>query len=149
MPPASVNPHEYSEYGAIAIVAFFSVALVFIIFSLVHFITRTLNKIPSPDSKLATYECGEAPVGDAWVRINPRFFTIALIFIVFEVELVLILPVLMRFAHYIGLNEGQAVFLKIFLFAGTLMLGLLYSARKGDFSWNKVVTASPAGEEKK
>ena len=140
MPPVSAQSNAYHEYGAIAVVAVFSLLLVFAILTLVNIITRRINHITASKEKLATYECGEVSIGNAWFRFNPRFYNIALIFLIFEVELVMMFPVLPRFAHFIGIGEGGAVFLKMILFAGTLVLGLIYAARKGDFTWNKSVS---------
>ena len=140
MPPVTAESNAYNEYGAIVIVALFSMVLVFAILMIVHVITRRINRITASKEKLATYECGEVAIGNAWFRFNPRFYNIALIFLIFEVELAIIFPVLPRFAHYIGIGQGNAVFLKMVLFAGTLLLGLIYAPRKGDFTWNKSVS---------
>src|SRR5258706_4334717 len=115
MPPVTAESNAYHEYGAIVIVALFSLALVFAILTLVNIVTRRINGITASKEKLATYECGEASVGNAWFRFNPRFYNIALIFLIFEVELVIMFPVLPRFAYFIGIGEGGAVFLKMLL----------------------------------
>ena len=76
-------------YASVA--AFFLVAGGFVFVSLIagRFI-RPNNLYPE---KLETYECGEAPVGPAWFNFNPRFYIIALIFIIFDVEIAFIYPV--------------------------------------------------------
>ena len=59
-----------------------------------------------------------------------------------DVELVLVLPLLVRFTRFIQMGEGSMIFAKVFLFVGTLLLGLVYAGVRGDLSWNKSVVAS-------
>ena len=76
-------------YASVA--AFFLVAIGFIVGSLLAGrLLRPNNMYPE---KLETYECGEAPVGPAWFNFNPRFYIIALIYIVFDVEIAFVYPV--------------------------------------------------------
>ena len=56
----------------------------------VFVLVRLLSPRVKDPMKETTYECGEPPVGDAWVRFNMRFYTMALIFIIFEVNFILI-----------------------------------------------------------
>jgi NADH-quinone oxidoreductase subunit A len=55
---------------------------------------------PQP-RKLATYECGEPAVGSAWVNFNVRFYIVALIFIIFEVEIAFLFPVATVFRRWV------------------------------------------------
>src|SRR5579859_2338412 len=82
--------------------------------------------------KLLTYECAEKPVGTGWFRLNLRFYTIALIFIVFDVELVAVLPVAMVFRKLAAQGKGLLAFGEIFLFVAILLAGLVYVWAKGD-----------------
>ena len=76
------------DYASVA--AFFLVAIGFIVASLlVGKLVRPNNLYPE---KLETYECGEAPVGIAWFNFNPRFYIVALIYIVFDVEIAFSTP---------------------------------------------------------
>ena len=88
---------------------------------------------PSGDVGMA-YECGEVPVGNAWVKFNLRFYVVALIFLVFDVEAALLLPWAVVYKSYpepaIALAEGL-VFLLI------LGAGLAYVWAKGDLEWIK------------
>ena len=85
----------------------------------------------SPD-KLATYECGETPVGSAWIQFNIRFYVIALIFIIFDVEVVFLLPWAVVFK-----SLGTFAFIEGLIFIGILVVGLAYVWRKGDLAWVK------------
>ena len=96
--------------------------------------------------KLTTYECGEVPIGSGWFRLNLRFYTIALIFIIFDVELIAIIPVakIYRSAVEGGIQglTGLSAFIEIFMFVFILLIGLVYVWRKGDLEWFKRIEAS-------
>ena len=87
--------------------------------------------------KNTTYECGEEPQGSAWVQFNLRFYTLAILFIIFEVEIALIFPVITIFKDKVheSLGLGFLAFIEIFFFIGILMLGLIYAWVKKDLDW--------------
>jgi NADH-quinone oxidoreductase subunit A len=89
--------------------------------------------------KLSTYECGEPAMGSAWVNFNMRFYLVALIFLIFEVEIAFIFPVAAVYRNLVEAGDGLFAFVKIFLFIGILFLGLVYSWAKGDLEWVKKV----------
>ena len=91
--------------------------------------------------KLSTYECGEPAVGGAWVNFNVRFYIVALIFIIFEVEIAFIIPVATVFRDWIERGHGLYAFVHIFIFIFVLLLGLVYAWRKGDLEWVKKVAS--------
>jgi NADH-quinone oxidoreductase subunit A len=86
---------------------------------------------PYPE-KNATYECGEEPVGDARVRLNVRFYVVALIFLIFDVEVVFLFPWALVFR---GL--GLFGFLEMAAFLAILLVGYAYVWVKGDLNWDK------------
>ena len=139
MSPVSAGQSNFAEYGAIAVVAILVAATVFALMFLVRIITRVFSRIPTTAGKLTTYECGEKPIGAAWFRFNNRFYLVAILFLVFDVEIALILPVLVRYTVFLRQGLGAAALIKIAIFAATLLLGLVYAARKGDLSWNKSI----------
>ena len=89
--------------------------------------------------KLSTYECGEPASGNAWVNFNMRFYIIALIFIIFEVEIVFVFPVATAFRRWTESGQGLFAFVEILLFVGILFLGLVYAWAKGDLEWVKKI----------
>jgi NADH-quinone oxidoreductase subunit A len=133
---------QISEFGKILIFLITGILLVCLIF----FISRLLSPNKPNAEKLTSYECGEDPVGGAWLPFNPRFYVIALIFLLFEVEMVFVIPWATVFgSHYmIGYEPRWGVFslVEMFIFLGVLILGLVYVWRKGDLEWikNKPVT---------
>ena len=87
---------------------------------------------PSRESaeKVTTYECGEIPEGGAWIQFNIRFYVFALIFIVFDVEAVFLLPWAVVFREL-----GALAFLEGLVFIFILVVALAYVWRKGDLEW--------------
>jgi len=86
----------------------------------------------------AIYEDGN-PKRGAWVNFNIRFYVIALIFIIFEVEIAFIFPVATAYRSWIENGQGLFAFVEILLFVGILFLGLVYAWVKGDLEWVKKV----------
>ncbi len=91
---------------------------------------------PNPE-KLATYECGEEPKGEARIRYNFRFYSVALAFIIFEAEILFMFPWAIVYLQEIGDGRGFMTFLKMAVFIGILFLGLVYAWAKGDLDWVK------------
>jgi len=89
---------------------------------------------PNPD-KLTTYECGEIPVQAAWFNFNPRFYIVALVFLIFDVEVVFTYPVAVVFRRWVARGAGGFAFAELALFVIILMLGLAYVWRRGDLDW--------------
>ena len=86
------------------------------------------------------YECGEQPVGSAWIKFNIRFYVVAIVFIIFDVEMAAIFPVATRFKDAILSGKGALVFFEIFLFVGLLLIGLIYCWVRGDLEWVKGIS---------
>jgi NADH-quinone oxidoreductase subunit A len=85
--------------------------------------------------KLSTYECGEPPFGSAWFNFNNRFYVIALVFVAFDVQVALAMPVVVVFRQLAGGSQGAVVVAVLFGFLGLMMLALAYVWRHGDLSW--------------
>ena len=82
------------------------------------------------DAKFDSYECGEEPDGAAWIRFHPRYYVVALVFVLFDVEAAFMFPWALQLRKWgiIGLAD-MGVFL------GILMLGWAYAVRKGAIKW--------------
>ena len=89
--------------------------------------------------KLATYECGEIPVENAWVNFNIRFYILAVVFIIFDVEIAFMFPVGAVFKQWIQNGSGLLALGEIGAFVFILLLGLAYVWIKGDLDWVKKV----------
>ncbi len=94
-----------------------------------------------PD-KYIPYECGEVPQGSAWVRFNIRFYVCALIFIIFDVESIFLLPWAVVFR-----TLGPFAFVEGLIFIAILAIGLAYVWRKGDLAWVKPEDVRAMGRE--
>lgn len=94
---------------------------------------------PSKPSELKStpYECGELPVGSAWSNFNVRFYVIALIFIIFDVEGALLFPVAAIFKKFNEIGQGGIILITFLLFISVLLEGLVYCWKKGDLDWVK------------
>ena len=86
---------------------------------------------PNP-IKNSTYECGEIPIGEPWIRFNVRFYVIALVFLLFDVEVVFLLPWAIVFKQL-----GWFAFIEMIVFVVILMAGLAYVWGKGDLDWER------------
>lgn len=94
---------------------------------------------PSKPSVLKeqAYECGEDPIGTAWSNFNVRFYVMALIFIIFDVEGALLFPVATIYRKFVDTGAGGAVLVSIILFISVLIEGIAYCWSKGDLDWVK------------
>lgn len=87
--------------------------------------------------KETAYECGEEPIGTAWANFNVRFYVIALIFIIFDVESALMFPVAAVFKKFNQIGLGGTLLLSVLAFVLVLVAGLIYCWKKGDLDWVK------------
>lgn len=85
--------------------------------------------------KESPYECGETPIGSAWSNFNIRFYVIALIFIIFDVEGALMFPVAAIFKKFNNIGQGGVVLGSLLVFIVILVEGIIYCWRKGDLDW--------------
>lgn len=88
--------------------------------------------------KLASYECGEEPVGSSWFKFNIRFYVVALIFLVFEVETVFLFPWALVYR-----NLGLFAFVEMLVFLAILFVGYAHVWARGDLDWDKPEPAVP------
>lgn len=119
----------YNDFAPIPIFALLSVVLVGVAFFLQWILA------PSEPSALksSVYECGEEIEGSAWIQFNIRFYVVALIFLVFDVEVVLLFPWAVVFKQF-----GLVAFLEMLLFLGILTVGLVAVWRRRDLDWVKM-----------
>jgi NADH-quinone oxidoreductase subunit A len=127
-------------FGVMEMLFDFANVLVFMILGIVFvgvnlLIGRLLRPVNPQERKLSSYECGEPATGNAWVNFNIRYYVVALIFIIFEVEIAFIFPVATTFRHWIENGQGLFALVEIFLFIGILLMGLVYAWVKGDLEW--------------
>lgn len=91
---------------------------------------------PTPE-KNTIYECGEPPFGSAWVRYNIRFYNIALVFLIFDVEVVCLFPVVLVLNHFklISRTLMYVAVGEVAFFVIVLVIALIYAWHKGAMDW--------------
>ena len=91
-------------WGSVVVVGLLAFAIVGAALLVVRLVTRVLDKIPQSPQRLTTYECGEEPIGSAWIQFDLRFYVVALLFVIFDVEIAFFFPwaVVFGAAHRAG-----------------------------------------------
>lgn len=102
-----------------------------------HFVSVLLAPKKPSHLKSTPYECGEQPVGSAWSMFNVRFYVVGLIFIIFDVESVLMFPVVSIFREFNDMGEGGYALIILLSFISVLIEGIAYCWKKGDLDWVK------------
>lgn len=123
------------------ILVFLVVGFGFVFVSLL--IGRLIRPAVPTAEKLTTYECGEVPVGSAWINFNMRFYLIALFFIIFDVEVAFMFPVATVYKDWIAEGNGWLALGEVLVFIGILLLGLVYVWVNGDLAWIKKLGTEP------
>jgi len=129
--------HYISAFGEVLL--FIIAGAIFILLTM--FLSRLIRpNRPNPE-KLATYESGEETIGSAWTQFNVRFYVVALIFLLFEVEIVFLFPWSMVYADATLIKEsalwGWLAMIEMVMFIGVLALGLAYAWKNGFLDWVK------------
>lgn len=127
----------YQNYSPVLILTIFALVLIALPLVIQYLISPRNNK---GGDKLIPYECGEIPEGSAWAKFNIRFYIIALIFIIFEVEVVFMFPWALVYKDF-----GLLGFMEMLLFVSILLVGFFYVWKKGDLDWVKMEIRNPKG----
>jgi NADH-quinone oxidoreductase subunit A len=140
-----IEPSQLTEFGKVFI--YLVMGILFVLFT---FFMGWLVALKRPNPiKLSSYECGEEPTGSSWIQFNSRFYVVALIFLLFDVEMVFIFPWATVFGQETLLAAdsrwGWLSLIEMFIFIGILLIGLMYVWMKGDLNWIKPENTLPAG----
>ena len=105
-------------------------------------VSRIIRPSRPNEEKLKAYESGEEAIGSPWTQLNIRFYVIALIFILFEVEIVFLFPWATIFSNkelisQTGGTWGWFSLVEMLIFIGLLALGLVYAWKNGHLDWIK------------
>jgi NADH-quinone oxidoreductase subunit A len=98
-------------------------------------VSMLLRPSVSEDSKRATYESGEVPTGTTRIRFNIQYYMVALLFVVFDIETVLIFPWVVIYRTALQEASLLRVLAPMLLFIGTLVVGLAWAWRNGAVQW--------------
>jgi NADH-quinone oxidoreductase subunit A len=136
-----------------AVAVFASVGAVFLFVNL--FVGRLVRPNRPSAEKGEIYECGEKPVGTAWIQFDLRFYVVALLFVIFDVEIAFFFPWAVVFgtaateANAGGPNAATAsafarfAFAELLVFFGVLLVGFAYLWRRGDLEWVRSTAGQP------
>ncbi len=119
----------------LTVIIFIFLSLAFVFGSL--FVSGIIRPHKPNQLKNSVYECGEPPIGSGWLNYNMRFTLIALIFVIFDIEIAFIYPVAIVFKTWISQNLGAVALFEILFFIGILLIGLIYVWIKKDLEWAK------------
>jgi len=125
----------FEGFGNVLVFALFGALFVFLnLFVIGKLIMRRPSK-PDFGAKGETFECGEPTMGDSWIRFDIRFYTLMLIFLIFDIEIAILFPWASVYDLFIRAGHGFYAFCSMFFFLGVLTLGLAYDWLRKDLEW--------------
>ena len=142
---AEFDLFDYAPIGMMFLVAMgFAVSQILV--------TQLVGPRKRTATKLMPYECGKDPVGSARDRFSIKFYTVAVIFLLFDIEVLFMIPFAVAFKSLLaqekisGIAFGTIALLEILVFIATLIVGYIYVWRKGTFDWGIQARAEARGE---
>jgi len=118
-------------------------------------VTQLIGPRKRTATKLMPYECGKDPIGTARDRFSIKFYTVAVIFLLFDIEVLFMVPFAVAFKYLLqqqGVNSaiayGTIAFVEILIFVATLIVGYIYVWKKGTFDWGLQARAEARAEAK-
>jgi len=143
---------EFNAFDYVPIAMMFLVAAGFGLSQLL--VTQLIGPRKRTATKLMPYECGKDPVGSARDRFSIKFYSVAVIFLLFDIEVLFMIPFAVAFKSLMaeekvsGIAFGAIAFAEILVFIATLVVGYIYVWKKGVFDWG-VQARAEAREEVK
>ncbi len=128
--PLVLGTGEALHQDFLTILVFIVFGAVFVILNMVAIGRLIRSKTKYTEAKSTPYECGEPTFGSAFVRFDIRFYVLALVFVIFDVEVLFLFPwaAVLHELGWLALAEGA-------VFVAVLAAGLAYVWRKGDIDW--------------
>ncbi|HEX8289988.1 MAG TPA: NADH-quinone oxidoreductase subunit A [Pyrinomonadaceae bacterium] len=117
-------------------------------------VTQLIGPRKRTATKLMPYESGKDPVGSARDRFSIKFYTVAVIFLLFDIEVLFMIPFAVAFKELLAQEKisaiafGTIAFIEIMIFVGTLVVGYIYVWKKGTFDWGLQARAEARAEAK-
>ncbi len=144
---SNFNIMDYAPIGVMFLIAAgFAVSQILV--------TQLIGPRKRTVTKLMPYECGKDPVGSARERFSIKFYTVAVIFLLFDIEVLFMVPFAVAFKELLaqqkisGIAFGTIAFIEIMIFIGTLIVGYIYVWKKGTFDWGMQARAEARAEAK-
>jgi NADH-quinone oxidoreductase subunit A len=148
--PGMLSNFNLMDYAPIGVM--FLVAVGFAVSQL--FVTQLIGPRKRTATKLMPYECGKDPVGSARDRFSIKFYTVAVIFLLFDIEVLFMIPFAVAFKYLLaqqkisGIAFGAVALVEIIIFIATLVVGYIYVWKKGTFDWGLQARAEAREEAK-
>jgi len=103
-------------------------------------VTLVLAKYIRPAStsvgaKLKPYECGIPPESDSRGRYSVRFYIVAMLFVIFDVETMFLIPWAILYKGWVAMHQGLFALISMVVFLGILLVGYLWLYKKGALEW--------------
>jgi len=136
VPDGYLLDEYFRQYGLIAVFAAIAVAVPtgMLLLSWLFSILKVRPNNPS-EVKSSIYECGFETISERWNNFNFRYYSIALLFVIFDVEVVFLFPWAASYGM-MSTEFGVFVLLEMGVFVGILVLGWAYAWRKGSLEWS-------------
>lgn len=99
--------------------------------------TQLFGQRKQTPTKLMPYECGKDPVGSARERFSVKFYLIAMIFILFDIEVIFLVPWAVVFKKFAAGGFASLVYVEMMIFIVLLFIGYIYVVKKGAFDWGE------------
>jgi NADH-quinone oxidoreductase subunit A len=116
-----------------------AIATLILVTALVAVIAIVLGGLFGPKrpsaKKMMPYESGMTPIGPGTRRIPVRFYLVAVLFILFDIEVVFFLPWALIFRNSVAQGDGLFLFIEMLVFVGILLVGYVYAWKKGALEW--------------
>ena len=136
MPDGYLLDEYFRQYGLIAVFAAVAVAVPtgMLLLSWALSLLKVRPNNPS-EVKASIYECGFETISERWNNFNFRYYSIALLFVIFDVEVVFLFPWAASYG-VMSAEFGTFVLLEMIVFVGILVLGWAYAWKKGSLEWS-------------
>jgi NADH-quinone oxidoreductase subunit A len=112
------------------------------------FLSQYIGQRKRTRTKMMPYECGKDPVGSARERFSVKFYLIAMIFILFDIEVIFLVPWAVVFKTLASPAFGlrTLVYVEMMVFVGLLLAGYVYVIKKGAFDWGETARREAEAE---
>ena len=100
-------------------------------------------------AKLSSYECGMTPVGDARERFSVKFYLVAMLFILFDVEAVFLYPWAIILKDLKAMGQGLFAISEMFIYIAIVLVGFFYIWKKGVLDWGLTITDARRRSERR
>lgn len=141
---------DFNLFDYVPIVIMFVVAIGFAASQIL--VTHLIGPRKRTATKLMPYECGKDPVGSARDKFSIKFYAVAVIFLLFDIEVLFIIPFSVAFKYLLGQEKlsgiafGTIALIEILVFIATFIVAYIYVWKKGIFDWGVEARAEAKAE---